>query len=125
MSLWMAEHGASVVAVDGYQAQIEVAAKYAREQGIANLEFHVADACELATLQSGTAGGLSGGELIDNRTWIHLPIGRTARTTLGPPKTERSIFRTLRAQEQSRCPFQLVATICRELAQESAECLRR
>ena len=36
------------------------------------------------------------GELIDNRTWIHLPIGRTARTTLGPPRTERSIFRTLR-----------------------------
>jgi len=27
---------------------------------------------------------------------IHLHIGRTARTTLGPPRTERSIFRTLR-----------------------------
>lgn len=44
VSFWMAEQGASVVAVDGNQAQIEVAAKYAREQGIANLEFHVADA---------------------------------------------------------------------------------
>ena len=56
---------------------------------------------ELATLRSGTAGGLSSGELIDNRTWIHLPIGRTARTTLGPPKTERSIFRTLRGPVSS------------------------
>jgi hypothetical protein len=27
---------------------------------------------------------------------IHLHIGRTAQTTSGPPKTERSIFRTLR-----------------------------
>jgi 2-polyprenyl-3-methyl-5-hydroxy-6-metoxy-1,4-benzoquinol methylase len=44
VSFWMAEQGASVVAVDSNQAQIEVAAKYAREQGIANLEFHVADA---------------------------------------------------------------------------------
>jgi len=44
VSFWMAEQGASVVAVDGNQAQIEVAAKYARGQGIANLEFHAADA---------------------------------------------------------------------------------
>jgi hypothetical protein len=34
--------------------------------------------------------------LIDNPKWIHLHIGWTAQTTLGPPKTERSIFRTLR-----------------------------
>jgi len=44
VSFWMAKRGASVVAVDGKQAQIETAAKCAREQGIANLEFHVADA---------------------------------------------------------------------------------
>jgi len=53
---------------------------------------------ELATLQSGLLVDYPAGELIDNRTWIHLPIGRTARTTLGPPRTERSIFRTLRSR---------------------------
>ena len=31
------------------------------------------------------------------------PIGRTARTTIGPPKTERSIFRTLRASSWTLC----------------------
>ena len=35
----------------------------------------------------GTAGGLSSGELIDKPKWIHLHIGWTAQTTLGPPKT--------------------------------------
>ncbi len=44
VSFWMAQQSASVVAVDGKQAQIETAAKYAREQRIANLDFHVADA---------------------------------------------------------------------------------
>src|SRR5580704_13354419 len=44
--------------------------------------------------RGGTAGGLSSGELIDNPNTP--PIGRTARTTSGLPRTERSIFRTLR-----------------------------
>ncbi|MGA8443302.1 MAG: hypothetical protein WB714_34130, partial [Candidatus Sulfotelmatobacter sp.] len=42
------------------------------------------------------AGGLSSGELIDNPNTDTPPIGRTARTTSGLPRTERSIFRTLR-----------------------------
>ena len=44
VSFWMAEQGASVVAVDGKQAQVETAAKYARERSIANIEFRTADA---------------------------------------------------------------------------------
>lgn len=44
VSLWMAELGVSVIAVDGQTAQIEIAGKYAREQGISNIEFRAADA---------------------------------------------------------------------------------
>lgn len=44
VSFWLAEQGASVAAVDGKQAQLETAARYAREQGIANIEFRAADA---------------------------------------------------------------------------------
>lgn len=44
VSLWMAEFGASVIAVDGKAAQIETAVKCARERGIANIEFRAADA---------------------------------------------------------------------------------
>ena len=50
---------------------------------------------ELATLQSGLLVDYRA-ELIDDPKWIHLHIGWTVQTTLGPPKTERSIFRTLR-----------------------------
>src|ERR1700722_14628410 len=49
--------------------------------------------------RGGTAGGLSSGELIDNPNTDTPPIGRTARTTSGLPRTERSIFRTLRAND--------------------------
>jgi hypothetical protein len=52
--------------------------------------------------RGGTAGGLSGGELIDNPNTDTPPIGRTARTTSGLPRTERSIFRTLRGVEWVR-----------------------
>ncbi len=43
-------------------------------------------------------------ELVDNRTWIHLPIGRTAPTTLGAPRTVRSIFRILRDVDSRHQP---------------------
>lgn len=46
VSLWMAELGASVIAVDGKAAQIETAGRYVREQGISNIEFRAADAYE-------------------------------------------------------------------------------
>src|ERR1700721_3706435 len=49
--------------------------------------------------RGGTAGGVSSGELIDNPNTDTPPIGRTARTTSGLPRTERSIFRTLRAND--------------------------
>src|SRR5215467_2937538 len=46
VSLWMAELGASVIAVDGKAAQIDTAGRHLREQGISNIEFRVADAYE-------------------------------------------------------------------------------
>ena len=46
VSLWMAELGASVIAVDGKAAQIETASRYAREVGISKIEFRAADAYE-------------------------------------------------------------------------------
>src|ERR1700723_1388377 len=49
--------------------------------------------------RGGTAGGLSSGELIDNPNTDTPAIGRTARTTSGLPRTERSILRTLRGEE--------------------------
>jgi len=53
--------------------------------------------------RGGTAGGLSSGELIDNPNTDTPPIGRTARTTSGLPRTERSIFRTLRVPPYLPC----------------------
>jgi SAM-dependent methyltransferase len=44
VSLWMAELEASITAVDASASQIETARKYARERGISNVEFRVADA---------------------------------------------------------------------------------
>src|SRR5215470_18611318 len=72
VSFWMAEQGATVVAVDGKQAQVETAAKYAREQSIANIEFRAADAYNT---------GLPRASFDNCRTWPRIRLLSLAGAT--------------------------------------------